>query len=77
MHASPCQPTYDAVETFIRFPPAMLVGEAPALFIVSNKETQLVNYRVKDEYYIVDRLFEYAELRVDQKDPHIVRIVRN
>ena len=74
---TPVQVFDDGNKTFIRFPPAMLVGEAPALFIVSNKETQLVNYRVKDEYYIVDRLFEYAELRVGQKDPHIVRIVRN
>jgi type IV secretion system protein VirB9 len=55
----------------------MLEREAPALFVISSTgDTQLVNYRVKNDTYVVDRLFESAELRLGQKDQEIVRIVR-
>jgi type IV secretion system protein VirB9 len=54
----------------------MLVREAPALFVLRNKETQLVNYRVKNDFYVVDRLLDSAELRVGQQDQEIVRISR-
>jgi len=52
-------------------------GEAPPLFVVSSEgETQLVNYRVKGRYYVVDRLFARAELRLGEKDQQVVRIDR-
>ncbi len=73
---TPLQCFDDGRRTFIRFPPAMLVREAPALFVLRGQETQIVNYRQKAEMYVVDRLFEAAELRVGQKDQEIVRIVR-
>jgi type IV secretion system protein TrbG len=73
---TPLQAFDDGRRTFVRFPPAMLVREAPALFVVRDKETQLVNYRVKGDTYIVDRLFDSAELRVGQQSQEIVRIVR-
>ena len=61
----------------MRFPTAMLNREAPALFVLSStNEVQLVNYRVKNDFYIIDRLIERAELRVGQKDQEIVRITR-
>jgi len=67
----------DGQKTFIQFPPAMLVREAPVLFVLSRKgKTQLVNYRVKNKFYVVDRLFERAELRLGENDQNIVRIVR-
>ena len=67
----------DTHKTFIRFPVAMLDREAPALFVVSSAgETQMVNYRVKNDTYIVDRLFEVAELRLGQQSQEIVQIVR-
>lgn len=68
----------DGKKVFIRFPKGMLVREAPALFVLSDTkdETQLVNYRVKNEFYIVDRLFKQAELRLGQKDQTIIRILR-
>ncbi|ARM30498.1 P-type conjugative transfer protein TrbG [Prosthecochloris sp. HL-130-GSB] len=67
----------DGRKTFIQFPDAMLSGEAPVLFVVSRDgETQLVNYRVKDEFFVVDRLFEMAELRVGTKRQNVVRISR-
>jgi type IV secretion system protein VirB9 len=66
----------DGRRTFVRFPPTMLVREAPALFVLRDKETQLVNYRMKGDFYVVDRLIDSAELRVGQQDQEIVRIVR-
>jgi type IV secretion system protein VirB9 len=66
----------DGRRTFIRFPPAMLVREAPALFVLRDNETQLVNYRVKGDLYVVDRLIDAAEMRVGQQDQEIVRVHR-
>jgi P-type conjugative transfer protein TrbG len=74
---APLQVFDDGLKTFVRFPAAMLNRESPALFVLSStNEVQLVNYRVKNDFYIVDRLFEKAELRVGQKDQEIVRITR-
>jgi len=74
---TPVQVFDDGRKTFVRFPAAMLNREAPALFVLSStNEVQLVNYRVKNDFYIIDRLIEKAELRVGQKDQEIVRITR-
>ena len=74
---TPQQVFDDGTRTFIRFPAAMLKREAPAFFVLdSTDQVQIVNVRVKNEYYIVDRLFERAELRVGQQDQEIVRISR-
>ncbi len=44
-------------------PKAMKSSEAPALFIKANGNgRQIVNYRVRGDFYIVDRLFEQAVL---------------
>jgi P-type conjugative transfer protein TrbG len=75
---TPLQVFDDGTRTFIRFPAAMLKREAPAFFVLdSTDQIQIVNVRVKNEYYIVDRLFERAELRVGQQDQEIVRIARD
>jgi type IV secretion system protein VirB9 len=66
----------DGRRTFVRFPSAMVLREAPALFVLRDSETQLVNYRVKNDTYVIDRLIDAAELRVGQKDQEIVRVVR-
>ncbi len=73
---TPLQAFDDGRRTFVRFPAAMRVREAPALFVLRDKETELVNYRVKGDTYVIDRLVDAAELRVGQQDPEIVRIVR-
>ena len=78
-HAGPghrCRPSMTAGARSYAFPAAMLVREAPALFVLRDKETQLVNYRMKGDFYVVDRLIDSAELRVGQQDQEIVRIVR-
>ncbi|TPG18872.1 P-type conjugative transfer protein TrbG [Sphingomonas koreensis] len=67
----------DGRQTFIEFPENLSVGEAPPLFLVDRKgDAQLVNYRVRGRYYIVDRLFDVAELRLGTKHQEVVRIAR-
>ena len=68
----------DGQKIYIQFPEGLAVSEAPPLFITDgdDKIGKLVNYRVKGEYYIVDRLFDFAELRLGEKNQTIVRIER-
>jgi type IV secretion system protein VirB9 len=67
----------DGRQTFIEFPASLAVGEAPPLFLVGAKgEAQLVNYRLRGRYYVVDRLFDRAELRLGTKHQEIVCITR-
>ncbi len=67
----------DGRQTFIAFPASISVGEAPPLFITAaNGEAQLVNYRMRGAYYVVDRLFDAAELRLGEKRQDVVRITR-
>ena len=67
----------DGQKTYIQFPPKVTVTEAPPLFVMGrNGDAQLVNYRVKGDWYIVDRLFDKAELRLGQAPQTIVAIVR-
>ncbi|ENY82793.1 P-type conjugative transfer protein TrbG [Sphingopyxis sp. MC1] len=68
----------DGRQTFIEFPAGLGTGEAPPLFLVDGTGTaQLVNYRVQGRYYVVDRLFEAAELRLGLKRQDVVRITRS
>jgi type IV secretion system protein VirB9 len=67
----------DGRQTFIEFPASVSVGEAPPLFLVDAKGTaSLVNYRVQGHYYVVDRIFDTAELRLGLKHQDVVRISR-
>ena len=67
----------DGRQTFIEFPATLGVGEAPPLFLVDRKgDAQLVNYRLRGRFYIVDRLFDAAELRLGTKRQDVVRIRR-
>jgi type IV secretion system protein TrbG len=67
----------DGRQTFIEFPASLSVGEAPPLFLVdANGTASLVNYRVQGRYYVVDRIFDTAELRLGLKHQDIVRITR-
>ncbi len=67
----------DGVRTFLRFPPTLTSGEAPGLFVLSEDgETQVVNYRQQEGLWVVDRVFDRAELRVGDKHPKVVRITR-
>ena len=67
----------DGNKVFIEFPRGIHQGEMPPLFVLSPEGgTQLVNYRVRQNYYIVDRLFAAAELRLGGEHQQKVRIVR-
>ncbi len=67
----------DTHKVYIEFPARIDQGEAPPLFIVGpGGDAELVNYRVRGRYYIVDRLFAAAELRLGAEPQAIVRISR-
>ncbi|QGN54108.1 P-type conjugative transfer protein TrbG [Novosphingobium sp. Gsoil 351] len=67
----------DGRQTFIEFPASLASDQAPPLFVTgSDGSPELVNYRLIGRHYIVDRLFDAAELRLGTKKPQKVRIVR-
>lgn len=67
----------DGRQTWIEFPPAIITGEAPPLFVIDGSgKVQLVNYRMAGRFYVVDRIFDVAELRLGTKRQEIVRITR-
>ncbi|TPI10344.1 P-type conjugative transfer protein TrbG [Mesorhizobium sp. B4-1-3] len=55
----------DGRQVFIEFPRGIGQGEMPPLFVVGPQgdTSELVNYRVRGNYMVVDRLFAAAELR--------------
>ena len=57
----------DGSKTYLQMSPEMQSYEAPAIFVMEGKTPILVNYRVKHSIYIVDRLFDRAQLRVGPK----------
>jgi len=67
----------DGRQTFIEFPASISVGEAPPLFVIGpSGEPGLINYRMRGRFYVVDRIFDAAELRLGTKKQKIVRIER-
>jgi type IV secretion system protein TrbG len=67
----------DGRQVFIEFPSGIAQGEMPPLWVIGAEgDGQLVNYRVRGNYMIVDRLFAAAELKLGAKHQEIVRIVR-
>lgn len=76
-HWRPLRAFDDGRKVYIQFPSRLDQGEAPPLFVVGrNGDSQLVNYRINGSYYIVDRLFAVAELRLGEDDQEVVRIER-
>ena len=43
-------------------PNGMRSSDAPALLVAAGSGSQMVNYRVRGEYYVVDRLFGQAAM---------------
>jgi type IV secretion system protein TrbG len=67
----------DGRQTFVEFPATVGVGEAPPLFVIGDRgDVQLVNYRMAGRFYVIDRLFDVAELRLGTKKQAVVRIAR-
>ncbi|QPI71982.1 P-type conjugative transfer protein TrbG [Sphingobium sp. Cam5-1] len=67
----------DGSKTYVEFPASLGVGEAPPLFILgADGKAELVNYRLRDRFYVIDRIFDAAELRLGLKKQQVVRIDR-
>lgn len=77
-HWRPTRAFDDGRKVYIQFPARLDQGEAPPLFVVGRDgKSQLVNYRMQANYYVVDRLFSLAELRLGEKNQDVVRIERS
>ena len=73
----PTQVFDDGSKVYIEFARGIAQGEMPPLFVIgSDGGTELVNYRARQNYYIVDRMFAAAELRLGGDGAQKVRIVR-
>jgi P-type conjugative transfer protein TrbG len=67
----------DGRHVYIQFPDRIDRGEVPPLFVVGEgNQSELVNYRMRGNFYVVDRLFTTAELRLGQDPQQVVRITR-
>lgn len=67
----------DGQKVYIQFPGGIAQGELPPLFVIGAQgDGQLVNYRYRAPYFIVDRLFGAAELRLGGEKAEVVRIER-
>jgi type IV secretion system protein VirB9 len=67
----------DGSKVYVQFPASLPQGEAPPLFVQGSEgKPALVNYRVKGNTYVVDRLFAVAELRLGSDPQAVVRIIR-
>lgn len=67
----------DGRQTFIEFPRDIAASDAPPLFRLGPDLTpELVNYRMRGRYYVVDGVFDAAELRLGTRRPKVVRISR-
>jgi P-type conjugative transfer protein TrbG len=67
----------DGQRTYVEFPASLASNEAPPLFLVDREgKAELVNYRLSGRFYVIDRIFDVAELRLGLKKQQIVRIER-
>lgn len=67
----------DGFKTFIQFPEIVFSRELPALFMLSdNGESAIINYRTAENFFIIDRLLDLAQLKLGSADPEIVGIER-
>lgn len=58
----PTQVFDDGTHTYIKFPPTISNEDMPALFIQNGSTKELVNYRSKPPYFVVDKIFNQAIL---------------
>jgi type IV secretion system protein VirB9 len=60
----------------VEFADSIAASDMPPLFVITEDGAEIVNYRVQGARYIVDRLFDVAELRLGARTQTIVRIER-
>jgi len=69
--------TPDGSKTYVEFPASLATGEAPPLFVIgTDGKAELVNYRLRERFYVVDRIVNAAELRLGTKKQQVVHIDR-
>jgi type IV secretion system protein VirB9 len=62
-HIRPLRIFDDGAKTYLQMPPAMEHMEAPVLLVIgTDGKGTMTNYRVQQQTYIVDRLFDRARL---------------
>ena len=62
-HIRPLRVFDDGAKTYIQMPPAIEHMEAPVLLVIgADGKGTMTNYRVKQQTYIVDRIFERARM---------------
>lgn len=67
----------DGRQVYIQMPKNIAATDMPPLFVLgASGDAELVNYRVRGKYYVVDQLFRAAELRLGSKNQTVVRISR-
>ncbi len=66
----------DGRRTWIEFSGATEAADLPPLFVITSEGVELSNYRIDGRRYMVDRVFDIAELRLGARSPIIVRIER-
>lgn len=67
----------DGRQVFIQMPASIETGELPPLFLLGQEGgSELVNYRIRGNFYVVDQLFRVAELRLGARRQSVVRITR-
>jgi type IV secretion system protein TrbG len=70
----------DGRRTWIEFSEKANAADLPPVFAITGEGAELVNYRVQTlasgQRYMIDRVFDRAELRLGAKSPVIVRIDR-
>ena len=66
----------DGFRTWIEFPADIAASDMPPLFVRTAEGAELVNYRVQGHRYVVDQVFDLAELRLGLAEPTVVRIER-
>ena len=65
----------DGRQVFIQMPKTIETTDMPPLFVLGDGgDAELVNYRIRSNYYVVDRLFQAAELRLGTKRQTVVKI---
>ncbi len=52
----------DGTDIYIQMPATTKSSEAPALLVAAGDGSEMVNYRVRGDYYVVDKLFDQAVL---------------
>lgn len=66
----------DGRRTWVEFAAMTAASELPPLFVITPEGAELTNCRVDGRRYMVDRVFDAAELRLGVRAPIIVRIER-